>query len=229
MRANTPSVTTSTRVLAEILDSSRIRSPMVSPTASPSVAAMRAAAARAARRRGSSKMIFLSPRQGASSSASGTRVVLPAPGGATSTRLLRARSEAPTSPRISSIGNRSPRTRVTKDSRSDLLAAALKRTPPAWPRPGRGRSAAAAAASSGPVSTPVSARRSGWNSARPLRPVAAFIAPVQALQVVASQGSGGNSSRAARKSSSSSRNGRFRRRDFALDHAPPVQHVVEPR
>ena len=49
---------------------------------------MRSALARAAIRRGSSMMIFLAPSQGASSSASGTRVVLPAPGGATSTAAL---------------------------------------------------------------------------------------------------------------------------------------------
>ena len=44
-----------------------------------------AAAARAASRRGSSTRIFLSFAHGSSSSTSGTRVVLPAPGGATST------------------------------------------------------------------------------------------------------------------------------------------------
>ena len=52
---------------------------------------MRAAAARAASRRGSSTRIFLSFAQGSSSSTSGTRVVLPAPGGATSTAALFAR------------------------------------------------------------------------------------------------------------------------------------------
>ena len=46
---------------------------------------MRCAAARAARRRGSSITMRRSAHQGASASASGTRVVLPAPGGATST------------------------------------------------------------------------------------------------------------------------------------------------
>ena len=55
------------------------------PTSSPRVWAMRWAAARAARRRGSSMMMRRSPRQGASSRARGTRVVLPAPGGATRT------------------------------------------------------------------------------------------------------------------------------------------------
>ena len=55
---------------------------------------MRAAAARVARRRGSSIRMRPSPRQGASSRASGTRVVLPAPGGATSTALRPASSAA---------------------------------------------------------------------------------------------------------------------------------------
>ena len=45
----------------------------------------------------------------------------------------------------------------------------------------RARSAAAAPASSGPWSRPVSARRSGMNSARPLAPVAALTASVQRL------------------------------------------------
>ena len=58
MRANTPSVTTSMRVLRLILEPRRTRRPTVSPTASPSVCAMRSAAARAASRRGSSTMIL---------------------------------------------------------------------------------------------------------------------------------------------------------------------------
>src|SRR4051812_14636003 len=53
---------------------------------------MRRAAARAASRRGSSRTILPVPSQDASSSASGTSVVLPAPGGATSTALLPAPS-----------------------------------------------------------------------------------------------------------------------------------------
>jgi hypothetical protein len=48
---------------------------------SPRVEAMRAAAARAARRRGSRRMILPFVAQGWSSRASGTTVVLPAPGG----------------------------------------------------------------------------------------------------------------------------------------------------
>ena len=55
---------------------------------------MRVAAARVARRRGSSIRMRPSPRQGASSRASGTSVVLPAPGGATSTALRPAFSAA---------------------------------------------------------------------------------------------------------------------------------------
>ena len=49
---------------------------------------MRAAAARAASRRGSSTMIFFPFAQASPASTSGTRVVLPAPGGATSTAAL---------------------------------------------------------------------------------------------------------------------------------------------
>ena len=51
-------------------------------------------------------------------------------------------------------------------------------------------------ASSGPWSRPVSARRSGMNSARPLAPVAALTASVQLFQVEPSQGSAGSSSAA---------------------------------
>src|ERR1700680_1756573 len=63
------------------------------------VCAIRSALARAAIRRGSSTMIFPPFSHGASASASGTRVVLPAPGGATSTAELlpasvRARSSS---------------------------------------------------------------------------------------------------------------------------------------
>src|SRR5205823_15078441 len=59
-----------------------------------SSAAMRRAAARVARRRGSSMTIRRPASHASSSSASGTRVVLPAPGGACSTR---PRSEEHTS------------------------------------------------------------------------------------------------------------------------------------
>ena len=59
---------------------------------------MRAAAARAARRRGSSRMRRLPFAHGSSSSASGARVVLPAPGGATSTALECAASAERSAP-----------------------------------------------------------------------------------------------------------------------------------
>src|SRR5438445_8060340 len=49
-------------------------------------------------------MIFLPFSQGASSSASGTRVVLPAPGGATSTAALLAARVRPSSSSTASIG-----------------------------------------------------------------------------------------------------------------------------
>ncbi len=55
---------------------------------------MRSAAARAARRRGSSTRILPACTQGSSIRASGTTVVLPAPGGATSTAHAPAASAA---------------------------------------------------------------------------------------------------------------------------------------
>ena len=66
---------------------------------------MRAAAARAASRRGSSTMIFLAAAHGSCASTSGTRVVLPAPGGATSTAALAARSASVSRGSASSIGS----------------------------------------------------------------------------------------------------------------------------
>src|ERR1700728_1874764 len=66
---------------------------------------MRSALARAAIRRGSSTMIFLVPTHGASSSANGTRVVLPAPGGATSTAALPPASVRASSSSTASIGS----------------------------------------------------------------------------------------------------------------------------
>src|SRR5688500_1535998 len=77
---------------------------MRSPTGSPCWRAMNAAAARAASRRGSSMMIRPSLSHGACSSAGGTRVVLPAPGGATRTRFGAAASAASTSASTSSTG-----------------------------------------------------------------------------------------------------------------------------
>ena len=84
-RVRIPSVTTSMRVLLLVRDSSRVRKPTVWPTASPSICAMRVATARAARRRGSSITILPLPSDFSASSASGTPVDLPAPGGACNT------------------------------------------------------------------------------------------------------------------------------------------------
>ena len=61
-RVNTPSVTTSRRVLRERREPSRMRSPTVPPTSSPSLDAMRLAAARAASRRGSRRRMRRSLR-----------------------------------------------------------------------------------------------------------------------------------------------------------------------
>jgi hypothetical protein len=66
---------------------------------------MRAAAARAANRRGSSTTILLSLADGSFASSYGSRVVLAAPGGATSTAAGRVRSAVVNSGIASSIGN----------------------------------------------------------------------------------------------------------------------------
>src|SRR5690348_5297733 len=66
---------------------------------------MNCAAARAAMRRGSSITIFPPASHGASSSASGTWVVLPAPGGASSTSRGVAASDARMSGSSGVIGN----------------------------------------------------------------------------------------------------------------------------
>ena len=102
---NTPSVTTSIRVKRESLEPNRSRKPNVSPTCSRKVAAMRAAAARAASRRGSSSRIFFAAAQGSAASTSGTRVVLPAPGGAVSTALDPSRNAARRSGSARSMGS----------------------------------------------------------------------------------------------------------------------------
>ena len=77
------------RVLAPIFRSSRVWYPTVSPTFSPNMNAMRCAAARAASRRGSSITILWPVIQSSCNRRSGTRVVLPAPGGAMSTECRR--------------------------------------------------------------------------------------------------------------------------------------------
>ena len=96
-RVSTPSVTTSMRVARDTRVSSRMRYPMVPPGLSPRVCAMRAATARAATRRGSSSSRRFPCAQGSSSNASGTTLLLPAPGGASSTAeacVFRAASSA---------------------------------------------------------------------------------------------------------------------------------------
>src|SRR3984957_6829426 len=75
---------------------------------------MRSAAAPAARRRGSSPRIFRSAVQGSPARTSGTRVVLPAPGGATSTATLRRARHPESSARTVSIGSGGPAIFVTR-------------------------------------------------------------------------------------------------------------------
>ena len=87
------SVMTSTRVFAEVLLSSRVRYPIVSPAFSPSSSAIRSAAARAATRRGL-RRITCPEHQSSPSNAGATAVVFPAPGGATRTAAPDARSAA---------------------------------------------------------------------------------------------------------------------------------------
>src|SRR5271170_4923108 len=104
IRVKTPSVTTSIRVPAETSDCILTRKPTVWPTFSPRLAAIRPAAARAARRRGSSSTILRCCKNISSIRARGTRVVLPAPGGATRTARLFAARTARSGSNISSIG-----------------------------------------------------------------------------------------------------------------------------
>jgi len=92
------------RVRLEILEPKRTRRPTMPPISSPSVNAIRDAAARAASRRGSSTRIFLSSAQGSSSRTNGTRVVFPAPGGATRTAALLSRSAAVRCGKAESMG-----------------------------------------------------------------------------------------------------------------------------
>ena len=74
---------------------------------------MRPAAALVARRRGSSIRMRRSPRHGASSRASGTSVVLPAPGGAISTTLRPPLSAVSSAGRASATGSSNWRTVVS--------------------------------------------------------------------------------------------------------------------
>ena len=105
-RVKMPSVMISIRVRFDTFEPKRTRRPTVSPTRSLSVCAMRSAAARAASRRGSStRMRRDFAAQSSRASTSGTRVVLPAPGGATKTAAFRARSAAVKLGNAASIGS----------------------------------------------------------------------------------------------------------------------------
>src|SRR5580704_11097334 len=84
---------------------------------------MRVAAARAASRRGSSTMIFLPRAHGSLARTSGTRVDLPAPGGATRTATLRATSAAVSSGNTASMG------RLWSNSIPDVPAPTLSNSP----------------------------------------------------------------------------------------------------
>jgi hypothetical protein len=95
-----PSVAMRSRVEASYCRSNRTCQPTSRPTVQPCSAAMRRAMARAATRRGCSTMTGPSGR-----SAGGTRVVLPAPGGATTTSARRARTARTISGRCASIGS----------------------------------------------------------------------------------------------------------------------------
>jgi hypothetical protein len=104
-RVKMPSVITSMRVRDDTFEPKRTRRPTVSPTRSLRLAAIRSAAVRAASLLGSSTRIFLSAAHSASASHNGTRVVLPAPGGATRTAARTCRSAAVSRGSASSIGS----------------------------------------------------------------------------------------------------------------------------
>src|SRR5207253_8359989 len=76
----------------------------VSPTFSPSSLASLSAAARAASRRGSSIKMVWPANHGSFNKAKGTRVVLPAPGGASSTASWRVAKASRSAGKTSSIG-----------------------------------------------------------------------------------------------------------------------------
>ncbi len=105
IRVRMPSVTTSIRRPGTA--SPRMRYPTLAPGRSPRLSASRAAAARAATRRGSS-MTMRPDTSPSLASQSGTRVVLPAPGGACSTARPAERRAAERAGRIGSIGSAIP-------------------------------------------------------------------------------------------------------------------------
>src|SRR5689334_16211178 len=95
-----PSVTTRSRVSAVKRRSKRTCQPTSRPSVQPRSSAMRAAIARAATRRGWSRMTGPS-----ATSAGGTRVVLPAPGEATTTAARARRTSSTIESMYGSIGS----------------------------------------------------------------------------------------------------------------------------
>src|SRR6185436_17455958 len=95
-----PSVTMSTRVSAEKRRSKRTCQPTSRPRVQPCSSAIRRATERAATRRGCS-----TTTRPESATAGGTRVVLPVPGGATTTAARCEASAARTSGRLASSGS----------------------------------------------------------------------------------------------------------------------------
>src|SRR5271155_2938615 len=116
-RVKIPSVMISMRVLRDTFEPNRTRRPTISPTRSRSVFAMRSAAARAASLRGSSTRMRRSLTQSSLARTSGTLVVLPAPGGATSTAQLFARKAPVNSGTTASMG----REKSTVSSKAVLI------------------------------------------------------------------------------------------------------------
>ena len=102
LRVRTPSVTYLSRVRGPVASWKRTWKPTLSPTRSPRSSATRRAAVRAASRRGSSTTTSPSTEW---SSAGGTRVVLPAPGGASTTTAGPSRRAATMRGTTSSMGS----------------------------------------------------------------------------------------------------------------------------
>ncbi len=131
---STPVVTTSTRAWRPTTRSPRTVNPMSPPTSWPSSHAIRRAAARAAIRRGSATSTRRAgPPPTRPASTSGTRVVLPVPGGATSTA-------APWSSRASFRAGRAPRTGSASRASSRITPPSVVRRRRRPPRARGGRS-----------------------------------------------------------------------------------------
>ena len=123
---STPSVATSRRVRGEKRRSQRTCQPTSSPAVQPCSSAMRRARLRAATRRGCSTIT----RPSAAHSAGGTRVVLPAPGGATTTAAPRSRTAATMAGRCGSMGSGGANQRGGGAAKRDRACEGV--TPNAW-------------------------------------------------------------------------------------------------